>query len=212
MRIRTLVFSLFMIPALFCGCSHMNSSTTTWQQVGTASWYGKDFHGRPTASGEIYDMNGLSAAHKTLPLGTRVRVTNLDNGRRIDVPINDRGPFVGRRIIDMSYGAARQLDMVQEGLAKVHVQVIQTPRTYTYSYILQFGAYTERGNAVIMADKLTDIGYLPSIEIASIRGMDFHRVRLGAFQSLKKAQAMAEAFHKKGLSCVVVGQKQLKES
>ncbi|MBN2298713.1 MAG: septal ring lytic transglycosylase RlpA family protein [Deltaproteobacteria bacterium] len=190
----------------------MNTSSTAWQQVGTASWYGKDFHGRPTASGEIYDMHGLSAAHKTLPLGTLVRVTNLDNGRRVDVPINDRGPFVGRRIIDMSYGAAKQLDMVQEGLAKVHVQVIQTPRTYTYNYILQFGAFTERRNAVTMADKLTSIGYSPSIEETTIQGRQFYRVRLGAFQSLKKAQSLAGAFRTKGLVCVIVGQKQQQES
>jgi len=210
LKTRNLVLALFMISSLFLGCSHTPSSTA-WQEVGTASWYGKKFHGRPTASGEIYDMFGLSAAHKTLPLGTRVRVTNLDNGRSVDVPINDRGPFVGRRIIDMSYGAARKLDMVQEGLAKVHVQVIQNPRAYTYTYTLQFGAFTERDNAVAMADKLTDIGYSPDIEKTDIQGRQFHRVRLGEFQSLKKAQNLAEAIRTKGLVCVIVSQKQQQE-
>ena len=211
MKIRILACSLFIIAAVLCGCSHLNIPATSWQQVGTASWYGKDFHGRKTASGETYDMYGLSAAHKTLPLGTRVRVTNLDNGRHVDVPINDRGPFVGRRIIDMSYGAAKQLGMVQEGLAKVHVQVIQTPRTYTYCYSLQFGAFTERDNAVTMAEKISDIGYQPNIEEATVQGRQFYRVRLGSFQSLDKARSLAGAFRTKGLVCVIVGQKQQQE-
>lgn len=150
-------------------------------------------------------MYGYSAAHKTLPLGTRVRVTNLDNGRRIVVPINDRGPFVGKRIIDMSYGAARHLGMVKEGLAKVRIEVIQTPSTNASGYTLQFGAYTERQNAVAMADKLTSIGYTPSIEEAFVRGTRFHRVRLGVFPSYKKAQKFAGQFNDSGMKFRIIG-------
>jgi rare lipoprotein A len=199
-----LVF-LLIISALLGGCSHMHTSERGWQQVGTASWYGKDFHGKPTASGEIYNMYGYSAAHKTLPLGTRVRVTNLKNGRRIIVPINDRGPFVGRRIIDMSYGAARHLGMVKEGLAKVHVEVIQTSHNLRSGYTVQFGAYIERQNAVTMADKLTTIGYTPSIEEAFVRGKKFHRVRLGAFSSRKRAQEFSKVFQQKDIGYRIVG-------
>lgn len=183
----------------------MHAPQRGWQQVGTASWYGKDFHGKPTASGEIYNMYGYSAAHKTLPLGTRVRVTNLKNGRRIIVPINDRGPFVGRRIIDMSYGAARHLGMVKEGLAKVHVEVIQTSHNLRSGYTLQFGAYVKRQNAVTMADRLTTIGYTPSIEEAFVRGKRFHRVRLGSFPSLKRAQEFSKVFQQKDISHRIVG-------
>ena len=94
-----------------------------WTEVGIASWYGKPFHGRLTANGERYNMYGISAAHKTLPLGTKVKVTRLDNGRSLVVRINDRGPFVQGRIIDLSYGAAKKLKMVQEGIVKVRIEV-----------------------------------------------------------------------------------------
>ena len=205
MKTDHLLILALILATLLTGCSHMHTSKTPWQQVGTASWYGKDFHGKPTASGEIYNMYGYSAAHKKLPLGTLVRVTNLDNHRKIVVPINDRGPFVGRRIIDMSYGAARHLGMIKEGLAKVRIEVIQTPSNKASGYTLQFGAYTERQNAVTMADKLTSIGYTPSIEEAFVRGKKFHRVRLGTFPSLKKAQQFAGHFNDNKLEYRIIG-------
>jgi rare lipoprotein A len=89
--------------------------------LGEASWYGPGFHGNPTASGETYDQNELTAAHRTLPLGTRVLVRNLDNDRTVVVRINDRGPFVDGREIDLSYAAAQQIGMLQPGLASVEV-------------------------------------------------------------------------------------------
>lgn len=97
---------------------------------GEASWYGDQFDGRPTATGERFDMNGLSAAHRTLPLHTFVEVTNLENGARVILRINDRGPFARteRRIIDLSYGAARRLGMVEQGVAPVRVRAITPPR------------------------------------------------------------------------------------
>ena len=94
-------------------------------EMGIASYYAHKFHGRPTASGEIFDMNGVSAAHKSLPLGTVVKVTNLDNGKMLSVRINDRGPFVKGRIIDLSLGAAKLMDMVIAGTAKVRIEVIE---------------------------------------------------------------------------------------
>jgi rare lipoprotein A (peptidoglycan hydrolase) len=91
---------------------------------GTASWYGPGFHGKKTASGEIYDQNKLTAAHKTLPLGSKARVTNLDNGNAVEVEINDRGPFVEGRIIDLSRAAAGALGFVKSGTAPVQVELI----------------------------------------------------------------------------------------
>ncbi len=93
-------------------------------QYGLASWYGKKFHGRRTANGEFYDMYKISAAHRTLPLGSVVRVTRRDNGKSVTVRINDRGPFIRGRIIDLSYGAARKVDMVVDGVAPVRVELI----------------------------------------------------------------------------------------
>jgi rare lipoprotein A len=99
-----------------------------FQQTGQASWYGGRHHGRTTASGEKFDMNKLTAAHRTLPMGTTVRVTNLDNGRSVEVIINDRGPYVGSRVIDLSREAARRLNMEREGLAPVRIdELTQVP-------------------------------------------------------------------------------------
>jgi len=93
--------------------------------VGTASWYGKRFGGRKTASGEIFDPEKLTAAHRRLPIGTKVKVTNLKNNRQIIVEINDRGPYIPGRIIDLSRKAARDLDMLKDGLSRVHLEIMQ---------------------------------------------------------------------------------------
>ena len=117
---------LMLLLGLLAGCSTaavppMGHSGT----VGIASWYGGKFHGRRTASGAIFDQNAYTAAHRTLPFGTRVRVTNLANGRWINLVITDRGPFVRGRIIDVSRGAAAQLGFLRQGLTRVRVDVIQ---------------------------------------------------------------------------------------
>lgn len=99
-------------------------SSEGYSAHGTASWYGKPFHGRRTSSGEVYDMHKLTAAHKTLPLPSLVRVTNLDSGRSVVVRVNDRGPFVKDRLIDLSFAAARELDIVQAGIGRVEVVAV----------------------------------------------------------------------------------------
>ena len=96
-----------------------------YREIGIASWYGQKFHGNLTANGEIYDMHGISAAHKTLPLNSIVRVTNLNNGKSVKLKINDRGPYIKGRILDCSYGAAKELDFVQQGTTEVKVEVIK---------------------------------------------------------------------------------------
>jgi peptidoglycan lytic transglycosylase len=96
-------------------------------EVGLASWYGEPHHGQPTASAEIFDMARLTAAHRTLPFGTRLRVMNLENGRIVRVWVNDRGPYVAGRVLDLSRGAARALDMVDRGIVPVKVEVIEEP-------------------------------------------------------------------------------------
>lgn len=98
-----------------------------YYEVGIASWYGPGFQGNYTANGEIYDMNGISAAHKTLPFGTIVRVVDLDTGRSVVVRINDRGPFIEGRIIDLSKGAAEKLGIVDKGIARVGLRIVRWP-------------------------------------------------------------------------------------
>ena len=117
----TAALAAVIAAGLLAGCAStkaLESPNRGTTQKGLASWYGAKFHGRPTASGEIYDMNRISAAHKRLPMGTVVLVRNRDNGKKLRVPINDRGPFIKGRIIDLSVGAARQLEMFGQGLAR----------------------------------------------------------------------------------------------
>jgi rare lipoprotein A len=96
-------------------------------EIGHASWYGPRFHGKKTASGDVFDQTELTAAHRNLPLGSKVRVTNLENERSVEVKINDRGPFIAGRIIDLSHAAARALGMVEDGLARVRLELLSLP-------------------------------------------------------------------------------------
>jgi len=117
-------------------------------QVGTASWYGRPFHGRRAANGEIYDMETMTAAHRTLPFGTRVRVQNLENGKTVDLRIIDRGPFVEDRIIDVSHAAARSLAMVGPGTASVRVEILSVPaKEPAQRFAVQVGAFQDRALA-----------------------------------------------------------------
>ncbi|MGH7324559.1 MAG: septal ring lytic transglycosylase RlpA family protein [Candidatus Rokuibacteriota bacterium] len=100
------------------------------EATGRASWYGVPYHGRRTSSGEVYDMHQLTAAHRTLPLGTRVLVIHLENGRAVEVRINDRGPLKLERIIDLSYAAAQRLGAVEAGVVRVRLRVVSLPRSY----------------------------------------------------------------------------------
>ena len=109
--------------ALSAGCVSFRGHPA-YDEVGEASWYGKPYHGRLTANGEKYNMRKLTAAHRTLPFDTKVRVTNLRNGRRVKVRINDRGPFVGGRIIDLSRKAASKLKMIEDGVVPVGLQIL----------------------------------------------------------------------------------------
>ncbi|MEJ2284633.1 MAG: septal ring lytic transglycosylase RlpA family protein, partial [Desulfobacterales bacterium] len=132
-----------------------------FRQRGIASWYGKDFHGKKTSNGDIYNMYAMTAAHKTLPLGTFVRVRNLENNHEVEVRVNDRGPFVRGRIIDLSYAAAKDIGIVGPGTARVEVVALGTPVStdagsstsyvqgdyYSGNFTYQVGAFVNRENA-----------------------------------------------------------------
>ena len=133
-------------------------------ETGIASWYGEDFHGRPTALGEPYNMYAMTAAHKTLPLPTRVRVTNLENGRSAELRVNDRGPFVDDRVIDLSYSAARELGVYRRGTARVRVEALEAggspaPSSAAGGYAyLQTGAFAYRDNADKLYSRIRQAG------------------------------------------------------
>ena len=137
-----------------------------WGETGYASWYGGKFQGRQTASGEIFDTNKLTAAHKSLPFGTVVEVTNLDNGKNIEVRINDRGPFVEGRIIDLSRAAATKIGMMSTGIAPVKVEIVRSasssPEPSYYS--IQIASFSARKNAQLLHSRLYDRGFYPEFE------------------------------------------------
>jgi len=167
-----------------------------YRETGVASWYGKDFHGRPTANGEIYDMNGLSAAHRLMPLGTRVRVTNRENGRSVTVRVNDRGPFVHGRILDLSYGAAKYLGMTDAGTARVTIEVVDQPNVVknhgSGRFTVQVGAFEVEDNARHLADQLRT--KYPDVYLLPLRTNQgtYYRVRVGLLGQERLAIRLAE--------------------
>jgi rare lipoprotein A len=152
-------------------------------ELGLASWYGPDFHGRPTSSREIYDMNDMTAAHPSLPFGTRVMVTNLDNEQTAVVRINDRGPFVKGRIIDLSYAAARVLGMIGPGTARVRLEVLiadQGASSPASRFVLQVGAFAVQENAYALKRQIE--AHYEGVYIAAFKtpNRTYYRVRIKA--------------------------------
>jgi rare lipoprotein A len=158
-RSRRFACALVLIPAALllsaCGKKHQVARTLPSApsfrsgETGMASWYGHPYHGRAAANGEIYDMEKLTAAHRTLPFGTWVRVTNLTNEKSVEVRIIDRGPFVGGRIIDLSHAAAEVIDMIGSGIARVRLDIVSAPAVAAAEnwYAVQAGAFREKDRA-----------------------------------------------------------------
>ena len=154
-------FAITLVAILLAGCAHKKHARPTPRppapsaapqlgqtETGMASWYGHPYHGRRAANGEIYDMEKLTAAHRTLPFDTWLRVVNLDNSKTVEVRITDRGPFVEGRIIDLSHAAARAIDMIGPGIARVRLEVIRTPEYVSPAvFAVQVGAFRDRANA-----------------------------------------------------------------
>jgi rare lipoprotein A len=160
-------------------------------EEGTASWYGIPFHGRRAADGEIFDMNSLVAAHRTLPFGSILRVTNLNNGRDVQVRVIDRGPFVGDRILDLARAAAMALDMIGTGTAPVRIEWLSGPNPEIGYFTVQIGAFAERSNAERLRDRLR-----PRYQPIFIQDFDapaghFYRVRVGQVPNQAEAQQLA---------------------
>jgi len=174
-------------------------------QTGVASWYGPGFHGKRTANGEIYDQNALTAAHQSLPLGTQVMVTNLENGQAIEVRINDRGPFVAGRIIDLSLAAAKSIGVYAPGTALVRIEVLSAPTPrLTVLYAVQVGSYTDADKASNLKQALTQHFSSVYISPLSSRRFRYYQVRLGPFAERVQAEHQARSAARAGLQSVVV--------
>lgn len=201
---------------------HTLPTSTGHMERGVASWYGTKFHGRRTSSGEAYDMYAMTAAHKTLPLPTYLEVTNLKNGRKVIVKVNDRGPFVDNRIIDLSYAAASRLGILADGTGLVEIRAIdpresgsvtaQAPARERINLspiatataasapaanptlFLQVGAFSSRSNAERLRSEL-ERAALGKVEISAFAGLGgpVYRVRIGPLASVEEADRMATA-------------------
>lgn len=181
-------------------------------QTGIASWYGRDFHGKPTSNGERYDMHAMTAAHKTLPLGVYVRVKNRDNGREAIVRVNDRGPFVRGRIIDLSFAAARKLGVDRTGTAPVRVEAIgfhqdgsvgrsRQRERINYdagNYTVQIGAFRDYGNAQKLSLRMKKRFGFSRVNLTHVKGKRFYRVCAGRYTSLRAAEKAGAAFEDQG--------------
>ena len=168
---------------------HIMSSADGYREKGIASWYGAKFHGHATSNGETFDMNKISAAHKTLPLPTWVRVTNLDNGKSINVRVNDRGPFHGGRIIDLSYAAAVKLGYQDKGTAQVLVEVLAGNDLDTSSYYVQVGAFSKKESATALKQRLSE---QTNEKVGVYRDGQLYRVRIGPVKYDKAVQLQTQ--------------------
>lgn len=174
-----------------------------------ASWYGEEFHGRRTANGEVYDMYGLTAAHRTMPFDTYLLVTNRENGQSVKVKVNDRGPFVSGRSLDLSYGAAKKLDMVRTGTAKVDIEIIGTDEAKSRGarFAIQVGAFSIEENALKLKKRL-EVNYnYKEIRIIpyETNSKRYLRVRVGSYSSEGDAVKVSKKLKsKEGLDGFVV--------
>lgn len=197
--------------ALLAGCARTVvttppvSAVVGAEQVGMASWYGVPHHGRRTASGEVFDMNRLTAAHRTLPFGTRVLVINRDTSQSTEVRVNDRGPFVEGRILDVSYAAARLLGIIGPGVIPVRVRIVALParpaagdRTYT----VQIGAFAARGNAEALREAVSGATIVEDL----VGGDPLYRVRVGSYPDRAQATTAARALSARGYPALVLEQ------
>lgn len=155
-RTKQSIIMIVVLLLFFSACVRTKYFPEGNIQTGLASWYGEDFHGKLTSNKEIYNMNDMTAAHKTLPFGTRVIVTNLNNNKSVTVRINDRGPYIKGRDIDLSYAAAKVLEMIEPGVVPVTIEVLKnlSPRPSTLKYSIQIGSFSKKTNAVNLRRKL----------------------------------------------------------
>ncbi|HVB80808.1 MAG TPA: septal ring lytic transglycosylase RlpA family protein [Candidatus Binataceae bacterium] len=190
-------------PAAAAGSGSIRS------MVGKASWYGPGFNGRPTATGEIYNQDQMTAASSIFPLGSRVIVTDLGSGRAVEVRINDRGPFRKGRKIDLSYSAACALGMVGPGTALVRMDLVSTPvfdPTGEPQYFVQAGSYADRGNAEHVRAHLA--AYYPDVRLSELdtEGRRYYRVWMGGFATREQAHARAVQTARFGLPVIIISE------
>jgi len=183
----------------------------------TASWYGPKFHGRPTASGERFNMYSMTCAHKEFPFGTRLRVTYLKNNRSVVVTVNDRGPFISGRDLDLSYAAAKEIGLIGPGVGRVKIQYLGrdmryvkrvrfiSPVTSAGPFTIQVGSFKEKSNAYRLKKGLKLKYRDVYITTTYLKGQKFYRVRIGSFNNRDVAYSFAKTLAEEGYSTFITG-------
>ncbi|PID75928.1 MAG: septal ring lytic transglycosylase RlpA family lipoprotein [Deltaproteobacteria bacterium] len=189
-------------------------SADGYSERGYASWYGGSFHGRATSSGETYDMHAMTAAHKTLPMNTMLLVKNIENGRQAVVRINDRGPFVQGRIIDLSHKAAQLLGVTAKGVAKVQITSLKQKSDKPsatidndlekHTFYVQIGTFAQKGNATALQKRFTEAGHTAFIQKYCRPNRVLYRVQVYAGTDMSSAQKAKEALLQSGYTAAFV--------
>jgi rare lipoprotein A len=220
--------TLFSI--LFIFNPHLGAFAQTEPTAGTASYYANEFQGRKTASGEKYDKNKFTAAHRTYPFGTKLKVTNIANGKSVVVTVNDRGPYSKQRLIDLSYAAAKQLDIIRQGVGQVHIEVVPSdykiPKSptkkqeglaegyYSKSLIainrpqgplLQIGSFSLQENALKRIEELKSMNIGQAcIQVVTVRRKKVFRVLYSGFNSKEAITQKKAELKKKGIDSIIL--------
>ncbi len=213
-RATRVLFLITAISALLAGCATQPPAPIAFARppqvtsvVGVASWYGPGFKGHRTSSGAVYDQEDLTAASTLFPLGTHLLVTNLANRRSVEVTVNDHGPYVKGRQLDLSHKAATVLGMIGPGTANVRMDVLQTPPggpALGQRYFVQVGSFADADNARLLQQRLAATYSDVRIETADVGANRYYRVRMGAFMNRQAARARADRVADSGYSAVII--------
>lgn len=215
MTLRIAASLSFLLVAGLCACSTARQEVTPESSYVVASWYGPDFHGRPTSSGEIFNMYSMTCAHRAYPFGTILKVTNTANKKTVECIVNDRGPFVEGRDLDLSYAAAKEIGVIGPGTGRVFVEVNGRDSSYirkvrvqatgkTGPFAIQVGSFSESINAIRLKKALNFKYGNVYIQEAEIKGSTYYRVRVGNFDAMSGTLSMAEQLGQEGYPALVV--------
>ena len=215
LRLFILITYYLLLITFLVSCSSAHKQPPHNKTYAVASWYGPKFHGRPTSSGEIFNMHAMTCAHKEYPFGTRLKVTNIGNNRSAECIVNDRGPFVEDRDIDLSYAVAKEIGVTGPGIARVLLETRGRDNSYirpvkfrisgkTGPFAVQVGSFTEDINAIRLKTGLRPKYTNVYIEEAEVKGETYYRVRVGNYQDYNSAVSAAEQLGQEGYPALLL--------
>ena len=215
LRVLLLITGCSLLLVFLASCSSVHKGPGYDKTYAVASWYGPKFHGRPTSSGDIFNMYSMTCAHREYPFGTRLKVTNTENNRSAECIVNDRGPFVEDRDIDLSYAVAREIGVTGSGIARVLLEPHGRDNSYirpvklrisgkTGPFAIQVGSFTENINAIRLKTGLRLKYTNVYIQDTEVKGTIYYRVRVGNYQDYNSALSVAEQLGQEGYPTILL--------